>query len=210
MRRREEEEEEAGRRARELHRKQALEELQRFKRKSQAEVKEASDKENIPKKNAEDKKLPSFNTTKGVEVTDSSQMKVRHLQIDLLLSCALQEVVRDSLPSRQERSRMSLLESEDSEGPIYYGLGSAARRESKDLDSRVRDSYINDDLADEVEAIRLAADFSSRKLLSEQKRERRESLGVTPASASRMRIRAILDKQRTLKVNNDLDYLSGH
>ena len=79
MRRREEEEEEAGRRARELHRKQALEELQRFKRKSQAEVKEASDKENIPKKNAEDKKLPSFNTTKGLEVTDSSQMKVKHL-----------------------------------------------------------------------------------------------------------------------------------
>ena len=95
---------------------------------------------------------------------------------------------------------MSLLESEECQGPVYYGLASAARRESKDLDCRVRDSYISEDLADEVEAIRLAADFSSRKLLSQQKRERRESLGVTPASASRMRIRAILDKQKTLKV----------
>lgn len=94
---------------------------------------------------------------------------------------------------------MSVLEGE---APSYYGLASTARRESRDLDCRVRDSYINDDLADEVEAIRLAADFSSRKLLSEQKRDRRDSLGVTPASASRMRIRAILDKQRTIKVSD--------
>merc|ERR1719188_2976341 len=115
----------------------------------------------------------------------------------------MKEVVRDSLPSRQERSRMSLLESEDSEGPIYYGLGSAARRESKDLDSRVRDSYINDDLADEVEAIRLAADFSSRKLLSEQKRDRRDSVAVSAASASRLRIRALLDKQKTSREDED-------
>ena len=89
---------------------------------------------------------------------------------------------------------MSVLEGE---APSYYGLASTARRESRDLDCRV-----NDDLADEVEAIRLAADFSSRKLLSEQKRDRRDSLGVTPASASRMRIRAILDKQRTVKVSD--------
>ena len=76
-------EEEAGRRARELHRKQALEELQRFKRKSQAEVKEASkesgadDKENIPTKD-EKKKLLAHNTVKGSE-TDSASAKVhRH------------------------------------------------------------------------------------------------------------------------------------
>ena len=96
------------------------------------------------------------------------------------------------------------MDPEDGPGPSYYGLGSAARRESCELDGpgRPREScsYINDDLADEVEAIRLAADFSSRKLLSEQKRDRRDSLAVTPASASRMRIRAILDKQKTLKV----------
>ena len=90
------------------------------------------------------------------------------------------------------------------EGPSYYGLASSARRESCDVDGRAGEvsssSYVNDDLADEVEAIRLAADFASRKLLGEQKRDRRESLAVTPASASRMRIRAILDKQKTLKV----------
>ena len=78
-------EEEAGRRARELHRKQALEELQRFKRKSQAEVKEASkesgagagaDKENIPTKiKEENKKLLAQNDVKGSE-TDSSSAKV--------------------------------------------------------------------------------------------------------------------------------------
>ena len=99
---------------------------------------------------------------------------------------------------------MSTLETEAGSGPTYYGLGSSARRESCELEGRGvregRERYINDDLADEVEAIRLAADFSSRKLLSEQKRDRRDSLAVTPASASRMRIRAILDKQKTLKV----------
>ena len=99
---------------------------------------------------------------------------------------------------------MSALETEAGGGPTYYGLGSSARRESCELEGRGvregRERYINDDLADEVEAIRLAADFSSRKLLSEQKRDRRDSLAVTPASASRMRIRAILDKQKTLKV----------
>ena len=90
------------------------------------------------------------------------------------------------------------------EGPSYYGLASSARRESCDVEGRAGEvsssSYVNDDLADEVEAIRLAADFASRKLLGEQKRDRRDSLAVTPASASRMRIRAILDKQKTLKV----------
>ena len=98
------------------------------------------------------------------------------------------------------RSKLPTLESED--GPVYYGLGSAARRESKDLDGKVRDSYINDDLADEVEAIRLAADLSSRKLMSEQKRDRRDSVAVTAASASRLRIRALLDKQKTSRVGS--------
>ena len=86
----------------------------------------------------------------------------------------------------------------DDGGAVYYGLGSTARQE--DLDSKVRDNYINDDLADEVEAIRLAADFSSRRLMSEHKRERRDSVARTGASASRMRIRALLDKQKTMRV----------
>ena len=109
---------------------------------------------------------------------------------------------------RLEAGRLSAVDPEDGPGPSYYGLGSAARRESCEVEGRAREkerereTYINDDLADEVEAIRLAADFSSRKLLSEQKRDRRESLAITPASASRMRIRAILDKQKTMKVSS--------
>ena len=62
----------------------------------------------------------------------------------------------------------------------------------------MRDSYINDDLADEVEAIRLAADFSSRRLMSQQ---RRDSVAVSAASASRLRIRSLLDKQKTVRVS---------
>ena len=63
---------------------------------------------------------------------------------------------------------------------------------------KVRDSYINDDLADEVEAIRLAADFTSRRLMSQQ---RRDSVAVSAASASRLRIRSLLDKQKTVRVS---------
>ena len=63
---------------------------------------------------------------------------------------------------------------------------------------KVRDSYINDDLANEVEAIRLAADFTSRRLMSQQ---RRDSVAVSAASASRLRIRSLLDKQKTVRVS---------
>ena len=104
----------------------------------------------------------------------------------------------------------------DSAGPVYYGRGSTARRDSATNTKDARDD-INDDLADEVEAIRLAADFSSRRLMSEQKRltqvitkhvitkimfrDRRDSLAVgSGASASRLRIRALLDKQKNMKV----------
>ena len=69
--------------------------------------------------------------------------------------------------------------------------------------AQVRDSYINDDLADEVEAIRLAADFTSRRLLSEQRRDRRDSVAGSAASASRLRIRSLLDKQKTVRVSSD-------
>jgi len=106
--------------------------------------------------------------------------------------------VRQEVESSTSKSSKPTLDSLDERGPVYYGLGSTARRESKDLDGKVRDSYINDDLADEVEAIRLAADFSSRRLMSEHKRDsRRDSVAVSAASASRLRIRALLDKQKT-------------
>ena len=56
---------------------------------------------------------------------------------------------------------------------------------------------MDDDLADEVEAIRLEADLNSRRLLAEQKKEDVGGGG----SASRTRIRALLDKQRAQRVN---------
>lgn len=56
----------------------------------------------------------------------------------------------------------------------------------------------DDDLADEVEAIRLAADLNSRRLLAEQRKE----AGGGGGSLSRTRIRALLDKQRTQRVNS--------
>ena len=109
--------------------------------------------------------------------------------------------MRQEVESSTSKSSKPTLNSLEEGGPVYYGLGSTARRESKDLDGKVRDSYINDDLADEVEAIRLAADFSSRRLMSEQKRDsRRDSVAVSAASASRLRIRALLDKQKTSRV----------
>ena len=57
---------------------------------------------------------------------------------------------------------------------------------------------VDDDLADEVEAIRLAADLNSRRLLAEQRKE----AGGGGGSLSRTRIRALLDKQRTQRVNS--------
>merc|ERR1712062_357740 len=131
------------------------------------EVKEAaSDKENIPKRSSEDskrfsssittedsKKSPSSITTKGIDVSDSPRLK--EVESGLAASKKIKEESLREQP-RQEPSRMFVLEGE---APSYYGLASTARRESRDLDCRVRDSYINDDLADEVEAIRLAADF---------------------------------------------------
>ena len=96
-----------------------------------------------------------------------------------------------------KNDRLSALQAEEG-GPVYYGQGSTARRESKDIGTN--DKYINDDLADEVEAIRLAADFSSRRLMTEHKRDRRESVAVSAASASRLRIIALLDKQKTARV----------
>ena len=89
--------------------------------------------------------------------------------------------------------RLSAIDGDD-QGAVYYGMGSTARRSSKDIDNK-RESIINDDLADEIEAIRLAADFTSRRLLNEQKRE-----GGSAASSSRQRIRALLDKQKTQRV----------
>ena len=83
----------------------------------------------------------------------------------------------------------------EQEGPVYYGLNSTARRSSQDY-AKKDINVINDDLADEIEAIRLAADFSSRRMLNDQKKE--STTGS--ASSSRLRIRALLDKQTKQRV----------
>lgn len=82
------------------------------------------------------------------------------------------------------------------DGPVYYGMDSTARRSSHDVGGH-KTSIVNDDLADEIEAIRLAADFSSRRMLNEQ---RKDSTGGSSASSSRLRIRALLDKQTKQRV----------
>merc|ERR1711902_115801 len=223
LRKREEEEEEAGRRARELHRKQALEELQRIKRQSQVVIKDAltdpepEDKENIPRQRSgdpapsdiaqqmgtdENKRLSLYNSVKTSASSDPSSVK------DAEAAITASRSARDEALSTRQRieadlsSAASKLEPEAG-APAYYGLASTARRESRDLDTKVRDSYINDDLADEVEAIRLAADFTSRRLMSEQKRDRRDSVAVSAASASRLRIRSLLDKQKTVREDEE-------
>merc|ERR1711983_705377 len=221
LRKKEEEEEEAGRRAREMHRKHALEELQRIKRLSQIAVqdykKEPENKENIPnpikevsspsenaqsKAEHESKRMSTYNALKSLDDTDSIHSKDAEAAVTASKKAQEEAVkAKNRVESNVTKSKLSALESDD--GSVYYGLGSAARRESKDLDGKVRDSYINDDLADEVEAIRLAADLSSRKLLSEQKRDRRDSVAVSAASASRLRIRALLDKQKTSREDED-------
>ena len=91
------------------------------------------------------------------------------------------------------------------DGPVYYGMNSTARRSSQDVGIPTRDHVINDDLADEIEAIRLAADFSSRRMLNEQKKE---STSGGSASSSRHRIRALLDKQSKQRVSIDLICMS--
>ena len=83
---------------------------------------------------------------------------------------------------------------------VYYGINSTARRSSQDWGGaggvKKDINVINDDLADEIEAIRLAADFSSRRMLNDQKKE--PTTGS--ASSSRLRIRALLDKQTKQRV----------
>ena len=93
------------------------------------------------------------------------------------------------------------------DGPVYYGMNSTARRYSQDVAIPTKDHVINDDLADEIEAIRLAADFSSRRLLNDQKKE---STSGGSASSSRHRIRALLDKQSKQRVSIDLIFMSLH
>ena len=103
-----------------------------------------------------------------------------------------------NLESRGGRGEHSNSRGEQ-EGPVYYGMNSTARRSSQDFPKKneTKTNVINDDLADEIEAIRLAADFSSRRMLNDQKKE--PTAGS--ASSSRLRIRALLDKQTKQRVS---------
>lgn len=225
IRQKELEDEEAGRRAREMQRKQALEELHRVRRRSQIlktelENKEEEDKENVPKSSLdnpadvvqkiateENKRLSSYAAVKSQDDVDSLHVKeaesiaaagrkAREEAVTIakrIESSVAADKTNESTAASAKKSSVAA----DDQGAIYYGAGSAARRSSKDVG---RDScVINEDLADEVEAIRLAADFSSRRLLQEQRKES----GATGASTSRLRIRALLDKQKNQREEED-------
>ena len=108
---------------------------------------------------------------------------------------------KQKIESGLSGSRVSSLETDCDQGAVYYGTASTAHRSSTDIEASRQTNYIDDDLADEVEAIKLAADFSSRRLLSEQKRDQRDSVHITPATSSRLRIRQLLDKHKNMRVS---------
>ena len=113
-----------------------------------------------------------------------------------------------NLESRGGRGEHSNSRGEQ-EGPVYYGMNSTARRSSQDFpnkNEKTKTNVINDDLADEIEAIRLAADFSSRRMLNDQKKE--PTAGS--ASSSRLRIRALLDKQTKQRVSTSRPQTDMH
>merc|ERR1711962_1139077 len=157
-----------------------------------------NDKENIPKnggfplpadiiqeKHAEEqKRKATYDVIKRVEEQDSANRKEAESVVAASRKAAKDVGAR--IESSLGRGRG------EREGPVYYGMNSAARRSSQDTVSRRDSCAVNDDLADEIEAIRLAADFSSRRMLNDQKKE-----SVGSASSSRLRIRALLDKQKT-------------
>merc|ERR1719481_681710 len=204
VRQKELEEEEAGRKSREQQRKQALEELQKIKRISQMSIVDIeSDKSIDDKENNSSKQTESPDEILYFRASDESRRFSRYSAMrhkDDNESPRVREV--ESMIAANEKARLEALKTKrriedelaaEDQGPIYYGSASSVSRESKDLATEGSNNEIDDDLADEVEAIRLAADFSSRRLLAEQK-QRREST-VTVPSGSRLRIRALLDKQ---------------
>jgi len=220
-RRKEEEAAEESRKAREQQRKAALEELQKVRRQSQAvrediakELSSASatpeNKENIPKNDGhilpadliekksveEQKRRASYGVVKNVLEQDSAHRKEAESVVAASRKAA-EEVaeVKTRMEATLEKSGRG-----EQEGPVYYGINSTARRSSQDFGGAKKDiNVINDDLADEIEAIRLAADFSSRRMLNDQKKESTSG----SASSSRLRIRALLDKQTKQREEDD-------
>merc|ERR1712037_679765 len=177
-RRKEEESADESRKAREQQRKAALEELQKVRRQSQA-VREdiakelavaatADDKENIPKNGGpilpadliekksveEQKRRASYGVVKNVLEQDSVHRKEAESVVAASRKAA-EEVadVKTRIEASMERSGRG-----EMEGPVYYGINSTARRSSQDCGGaggvKKDINVINDDLADEIEAIR--------------------------------------------------------
>merc|ERR1712025_701817 len=205
VRQKELEEEEAGRKSRELQRKQALEELQKIKRLSQIAKSDLESEryngENIPEDQVESpdemlyfrasdesRRRSRYAAMRHKDDQDSPRVK----EMESIISAGKKARDEAAWTARKIEAEAQADRLPGQHGAAYYGQSSAVRRGSKEGGVETSAAEIDDDLADEVEAIRLAADFTSRRLLSEQ---RRESV-APPTSGSRLRIRALLDKQK--------------
>merc|ERR1711973_303562 len=204
LRLKEEEAEENARREREIQRQKARDELKRCRESTVNKPQDAvEDKENLPlfrqnggltykdKRTDESARKAEYNHVKQQTEADAAFVKEAESVIAASnkakqeaerLKTRIETAVKDDRPARRPVSMY------ETSSPVYYSMDSSARRRSRD-GSNIRHK-VDDDLADEVELIRLAADLSSRRLLAEQKRD------VTGGSSSRSRIRAVLDKQR--------------
>jgi len=212
----EEEAEEKARQEREAQRQKAREELRRCRESAYIKPQEMSiteDKENQPIKQAgglntrdistdESLRKATYSHVKQQSEADSAYVKEAESAIAAShkatqeaerLKSRIETSMQDGLSaSRASRRPVSMYETSSS--PVYYARDSSARRRSRDSSNIRRE--VDDDLADEVELIRLAADLNSRRLLAEQKRD----VGV---GSSRSRIRAVLDKQRNQREDEE-------
>merc|ERR1712098_705743 len=106
-----------------MHRKQALEELQRIKTSSVAAVKEYN-KENIPKPETqpENKRLSTYDAIRSVDTVDSPSVKETEAKIEAVKKATeMAEKIRQNIESSTSKSSKPTLESED--GVVYSGLG---------------------------------------------------------------------------------------
>merc|ERR1712029_188197 len=97
-------------------------------------------KENIPKhetystETAENKRLSSYNAVRSVDAGDSPSVKETEAKIAAVKKATeIAEKVRQEVESSTSKSSKPTLDSLDEGGPVYYGLGSTARRESRIL-----------------------------------------------------------------------------
>jgi len=220
MRKKQEEEEEKARFEREAARERAREELRKCKESPYIPTATQDDKENIPKVRSRDKTLNDdiptvdeakrkavYESVKNSTETDSAHKKEAESKIKSSQKASEEaEAVKHRIETNLTKESKATVSSRpysmyEPASPVYYSLDSAVRRNSKDSPISYTRRNRDDDLADEIEAIRLAADLSSRRMLAEQ---RPGSSATTSSSASsRARIRALLDKQKTQREEED-------